>query len=202
MSENQEIKDPLDTGHDYDGIREHDNRLPNWWVAVLLLTMLFGYGYWMYYHVLRTDSAQLTEYGREMDEAAAIAMARARERGAPTDESLTKAASSPSIVDKGATAFKQSCAACHGAQGQGLIGANLTDNYWLHGAKPTEILKTVSDGVAAKGMPAWGPALGAEGVEAVVAYLWTLKGTNVPGKEPQGELASNSPNTAAAQAAQ
>ena len=40
---------PLDTGHDYDGIRELDNQLPNWWLATLLIAMVFGFGYWPYY---------------------------------------------------------------------------------------------------------------------------------------------------------
>lgn len=194
---NQNANDPLDTGHEYDGIREHDNRLPNWWLATLFLTMIFGYGYWMYYHVLRFDKTQSAEYRAEMDEAAAAAVARAKSKGAVTDESLAAMLASQTVLDQGATTFKQSCAACHGDKGQGVIGPNLTDDYWLHGAKPTDILKTIGSGVPSKGMPNWDSALGADGVEAVSVYVLSLKGKHVPGKEPQGELAANLPAAAA-----
>jgi cytochrome c oxidase cbb3-type subunit 3 len=189
-------KSPLDTGHEYDGIREHDNKLPNWWLAMLFLTIVFGYGYWMYYHVLRIDKTQSAEYQAELDEAAAAAVARAKSRGAVNDDSLLALVNSPSSVAQGAATFKQSCAACHGDKGQGVIGPNLTDDYWLHGAKPTDILKTIGGGVPSKGMPTWEPVLGSEGVETVTAYILTLKGKHVPGKEPQGELASNVPQAA------
>ena len=36
-------------------------------------------------------------------------------------------------------------------------------------------------------MPSWGPVLGPAKVSEVVAYVLSLRNTNVPGKEPQGE---------------
>lgn len=190
MSDHSTPDSDLDTGHDYDGIREHDNRLPNWWLATLIVTVVFGYGYWMYFHVMKQGKLSGAEYQAEMDEAAAAARARAKDKGAVTDDALLLLAQSKATVDSGAATFKQSCSPCHGMQAQGLIGPNLTDGFWLHGAKPTDILKTVSTGVAAKGMPAWEPVLGEERIEAVVAFVLTVKNTNVPGKEPQGEPAS------------
>ncbi len=175
-----------DTGHDYDGIREHDNVLPNWWLATLILTMVFGYGYWMYFHVLKAGKLQQAEYQAEMDEAALAAKERAKQRGEVTADYLAQLSQSASIVASGAATFKQSCASCHGAKGEGLIGPNLTDAYWIHGGKATDLLKVVSAGIAAKGMPAWEPVLGADSVHRVVAYLMTVRGSNLPGKAPQG----------------
>jgi cytochrome c oxidase cbb3-type subunit 3 len=83
--------------------------------------------------------------------------------------------------------YQQNCATCHGAEGQGLIGPNLTDNAWLQGGKPVDIHKTIAQGSVAKGMPAWERTLGVERVRAVTAYVLTFKGRNVPGKPPQGE---------------
>jgi cytochrome c oxidase cbb3-type subunit 3 len=181
--------DPLDTGHDYDGIREHDNRLPNWWLFTLFAAIIFGYTYYLYYHVSGEGPSSAQQYRAEMQEAAEKAEALARSRGAVTDDVLLALASNPEAVEKGGAVFKSTCVACHGPQGQGLIGPNLTDDYWLHGGKPTDILKTVTNGVADKGMPSWGPVLGGQTVENVVAYLLTnVKGKHVKGKEPQGEL--------------
>jgi cytochrome c oxidase cbb3-type subunit 3 len=94
-------------------------------------------------------------------------------------------------VQTGRGVFAQSCVACHAANGGGGIGPNLTDSAWIHGSRPTTHLRTmVNEGVLARGMPAWGPQLGHERVQAVVAYVLTLKDTNVAGgKAPQGTAA-------------
>jgi len=174
--------DPTDTGHDYDGIRELDNRLPNWWLATLFATVVFGYGYWFYYHVLDRPGLVATLAAEE----AAIARAQADSKPA-TDEMLIALSKDPETVGQGQALFKQQCVACHGDGGEGKIGPNLTDASWLHGGRPSQIHATVSSGVTAKGMPAWGPVLGAAKVRALAAYLETIKGANLPGKAPEGE---------------
>ncbi len=101
-------------------------------------------------------------------------------------QSLLASSRDPSTVARGARVFSARCAPCHGDRGEGRIGPNLTDAHWLHGGKPLEIFRTVSQGVALKGMPAWGPVLGADKLESAVAFVLTLKGTCVPGKGAQG----------------
>ncbi len=116
---------------------------------------------------------------------------RARARGTVDDAMLTTVAKDPKTIGEGKETFASTCAPCHRADGGGNIGPNLTDGYWLHGNKPSDIYKTVTEGVPAKGMPTWGPVLGEERVEQVVAYVLSIEGTNVTGgKAPQGELAS------------
>ena len=176
-----------DTGHEYDGIRELDNVLPNWWLATLFLTIVFGFGYWAWFEMLHAGPTSREGYAAEIDAAAKVARERAKSQGAVTDDLLVQLSQAPSTVAAGAATFKSTCAACHGAEGQGLIGPNLTDRFWLHGGKPTAILKTVSEGVPSKGMVAWEPSLGADRVQEVVAYVLTLKGKNLAGKEAQGE---------------
>ncbi|MCP3140191.1 c-type cytochrome [Pyxidicoccus xibeiensis] len=167
----------------YDGIEEHDNHLPRWWLFLLWTTIIFAAGYWFWYHVAEVSPGQAGEYAAEVAE-----VARRTSGNTPaSDESLLALAADPTALGGGKAVFQSNCASCHGAQGQGLIGPNLTDPYWMHGGKPVAIHKVVADGVVSKGMPAWGRTLGAERVKAVTAYVLTLKGTNVKGKEPQGE---------------
>jgi cytochrome c oxidase cbb3-type subunit III len=183
MSETQEKGQSL-VKHVFDGIEEHDNRLPNWWLGIMWGTMLFAFGYWFYYQSSGYGPDQRAVYEAEVAE-----LKRVQEKNAPAldDNALAALVQDLPAVEQGKQLFAQQCAACHAAGGQGLIGPNLTDGFWLHGAKPVEIHKTIADGVVAKGMPAWKPTLGPDRVKQLTAYVLTLKGTNVPGKEPQGE---------------
>jgi cytochrome c oxidase cbb3-type subunit 3 len=105
------------------------------------------------------------------------------------DATLYAAVADPGKVKHGAEVFAGKCVACHGDKGQGLIGPNLTDDYWLHGGgSPSEMAKVVREGVAEKGMPPWGPLLSADEVRDVVAFVRSIHGSNPAGaKEPQGE---------------
>ncbi len=171
--------------HVYDDIEEEDNRLPNWWLFILWATVIFAFGYWFYYHSAGLGPGSMEAYKAEAAEAARLA---AKSKPPPTgDETLLAMLNDPQQVQLGQQQFQTQCAACHGAKGQGVIGPNLTDAYWLHGAKPLEIQKVIAEGVVAKGMPSWEKPLGPDRVRAVAAYVLTLKGKNEPGKPPQGE---------------
>ncbi len=173
--------DPLDTGHDYDGIHEHDNRLPNWWLITLFGTIVFGYGYWMAFHVLEAPSA-VARWEAGEAEIAAKAVAT------PADDKVLLALSHDlDLMAKTQLTFKQQCSACHGEHGEGKIGPNLTDSTWIHGPRPTDVYTVISGGVLQKGMPAWRPVLGEERVRALAAYVQTLKGKNLPGRAPEGD---------------
>jgi len=170
-----------DMGHEYDGIREFDNRLPNWWLAVLFITIVFGYAYFFYYHVFDGGKGLWAIYHAEK------ADADARELAIPVDDATIAAIATRSdMMEKAQGIFTSQCAVCHKPDGSGLIGPNLTDGFWLHGNKPSELYQTISKGVAAKGMPTWGPLLCAEKVKMMAAYVTTLKGKNLPGRAPEG----------------
>lgn len=102
-----------------------------------------------------------------------------------TNEGLLAFASRATNVERGSAIYSANCAGCHGGNAAGLSGPNLTDAFWLHGSEPTALYTTIYVGIGAKGMPAWGGALGAQ-VKDVVAYVMSVKDTNVAGKEPQG----------------
>jgi cytochrome c oxidase cbb3-type subunit 3 len=173
----------------YDDIVEHDNKLPLWWQLTLYGTVLFAICYWLGRRLEAIPSPAQT-YSDEVAAQHARDAERARARGTIDDGMLATLAKDPATVAQGKDVFAATCAPCHKPDGGGNIGPNLTDAYWIHGGKPTDIYKTVNEGVTTKGMPTWGPVLGEQRVEAVVAFVISIENTNVPGgKAPQGDLA-------------
>ena len=169
--------------HVYDDIEEADNNLPTWWLLTFYGAIAFGLVYWFYYHEYAIGKLQPQKY----EEAVAAAEA---ERSIVTDESLDALALDESAVAAGQEIFTAQCAACHD-KGQGRIGlgSNLTDEYWVHGGAPTDIHAIVTEGIAEKGMPPWAPILGEQGVNQVVAYVLTMRNTNLEGGKPVEENA-------------
>lgn len=171
--------------HSYDGIQEYDNPLPRWWVYMFWATIVFSIFYWFNIGV-GIGPGRIARY--EAD----VAAARARyptpaESSSP--EELAALAANPQAIETGRQVFVANCASCHKADGGGLIGPNLTDNAWIHGGTLPEIHKTVTEGVLAKGMPPWGKLLKPDQVDAVTAFVASLKGTNPPGaKAPEGTV--------------
>lgn len=176
-----------DTGHEYDGIREQDNKLPRWWLFTLYGAIAFSFAYWLYYHSFDVGKDPREQYAE--DWAAMESERVAREQKAArelSDDTLVTLSKDAAVVARGREIYAANCGACHGDKGQGLVGPNLTDAYWLHGGKPLDTLKVIADGFLPKGMPAWKPVLGMEKVKDVVAYLVTLRGTQAPGKGAEG----------------
>lgn len=182
MSSDQKV-----TMHVYDDIQEEDNQLPNWWLFILFATVVFSFGYWFVYHTIKAMPTPPGIYAQEVKE-----YQTAHPPGEMSDQALAKVIADPAAVEEGKKVFLSTCAACHGQNGEGIVGPNLTDRYWIHGAKPSEIAVSVTNGYAEKGMPSWGKPLGPDKVKKVVAYVTTLKGTtlppNVKAKDPQGDL--------------
>jgi len=173
--------------HDYDGIQEFDNRLPNWWLFILYATIIFSLGYWLFLHTYGVGDTIVEQWEDDMEVASERMLANAS-AGGITDESLRLAAGMPDKVAEGKALFSTYCVVCHGAGGEGLVGPNLTDPYWIHGGRPTDIHRIIADGVPAKGMAAWGSQLGPTRVEKLSIYVVSIMNTNVSGKAPEGEL--------------
>jgi len=166
--------------HVYDGIEEADNSLPLWWLGTFYGAIIIAVFYWIGYQELPIGTNPLEAYGAEMTR-------RASSGGELTNDVLEAVASNPDEVAAGRALFTQHCVACHGTNAEGQIGPNLTDGSWLHGGNGIEVFSTIRDGVPAKSMPNWGPSLGTASVRRLTAFVVSLRGTNVPGKEPQGE---------------
>ena len=177
VTRTDEIQGPII--HEYDGIEEADNDLPKWWLFVFYASIAFACIYWFWYHEYGIDELPSAAYAAEME-------ARAGDQVTP--ELLAALAEDEDAVEAGRALYMTNCVACHAAEGQGQIGPNLTDDYWIHGGSAMDIHGVVATGVLDKGMPPWAGPLGPRGTREVVAYVLTLRSTNVPGKEPQGEL--------------
>lgn len=176
-------------GSNYDGIQEYDNDLPRWWLALFYLTIVFAVVYTLYFE-FGPGLSPVANLEREMGEveAAKKSQTAAVVPAANSEEKLLELVKDASVISRGQQVFATKCVACHGPQGQGLVGPNLTDNYWLHGGKITDMLRTVEEGVLDKGMLAWKALLPADELTAVVAYIYTLRGTNPPNpKAPEGQ---------------
>jgi cytochrome c oxidase cbb3-type subunit III len=174
-------------GHDYDGIHEFDNDLPPWWKYLFYVTIVFSVGYMLHYHVLRSGSLQDEEYQFEMTQAALLHPNLLGGSGEEEDINLT-ALTDATALENGKNLYLQNCSACHGQQGEGTIGPNLADEYWIHGGDVNSIFKTIKYGVTSKGMVAWQGKLSKDQMLEVSSYILTMQGTNPPNaKAPQGE---------------
>lgn len=174
--------------HNYDGIQEYDNPLPGWWLATFYGAIIFSIFYIGYYHY-GSGPSPTEELARDMAEIQAREMnARAKEPG-PTEEFLAAIFQDPARREAGHAIFTERCASCHGPQGGGMIGPNLTDAFWIHGRGTLlDLAGIVSEGVPEKGMPPWKLLLKKEEIHSVVAYVKSLKDSHpANAKEPQGE---------------
>jgi cytochrome c oxidase cbb3-type subunit 3 len=170
--------------HEYDGIRELDNNLPRWWLWLFLLTTIFSLGYIIYYHVAGVGDSSATEYAKEMQaaQAAKAAAVSQFEASIPTLQPSTD----DTIIASGHDLYMKDCAACHRADGGGLVGPDLTSNHWIHGSKFSDNVTVIWNGVPSKGMPTWSNSLKASEIYAVASYIYTLRGAKLatPGKPP------------------
>lgn len=178
------MTDPANAPHDdtlrphtFDGIQEYDKRLPRWWLLTLYGTVAFAAAYWAYYHAYGIGTAPTKALEQEM---AANTAAAAKKAGVIDDDALYRMSRDASAVAAGKTTFETTCAACHKPDLTGLIGPNLKDNEWIHGGKPMDAVKVITEGVLAKGMPPWGPMLGKQKISEVVAYIYSF---HAPGEE-------------------
>lgn len=178
--------------HDYDGIKELDNHLPPWWSYLFYVTIVFGIFYVIFYHVTDTLPLQEKEYEIEMAEAAAMAQMREAEAaasGTAFSEEDIELTTDPDVLASGAKIFGSQCVACHKADAGGMIGPNLTDDYWLHGGDIKSVYKTISEGVPGTTMIPWKSSMSGEDMAALANYIKSIRGTNPPdAKAPEGEL--------------
>lgn len=166
--------------HEYDGIQEADNPLPKWWVQLFLVCVVFAVVYTPLVHVFNLLPKDYL--ARDMAKAAFAAEQREAEL-------VASGYYDQDPVAAGKKYFGTFCVSCHGSYGEGGIGPNLTDNFWIHGPEEVNITTTIVNGVAAKGMPTWGPILGERKIKMITAYVMTLWNTPPPtaGKKAEGE---------------
>ncbi len=175
--------------HDYDGIRELDNVLPPWWVNLFYATIIFGLIYIVRFHVVG-DYTQAEEFNQEV--ALANIEIEKNQAANPVEEvtfdKVTLLTDAESLA-KGKEIFTNACAACHKADGGGVVGPNLTDEFWINGGGIKNVFKLIAEG--SKNNPTmvgWAKTLGTKEVQKVSSYVLSLQGTKPAGAKPaEGE---------------
>jgi cytochrome c oxidase cbb3-type subunit 3 len=180
----------LDLGHDYDGIRELNNRLPPWWLYGFYLTIVVAGIYLWRYHVSHTAPSSKEEFEREVASAEMKVARYLKAKGDNVDENTVTLLTGAEDIAAGKAIFvnPQYCITCHRADGGGNVGPNLTDDYWINGGSIQDVFKTIKYGTT-KGMRSWQDELSAKQMAQVASYVKSIHGTNPPNpKEQQGEL--------------
>jgi cytochrome c oxidase cbb3-type subunit 3 len=174
--------------HDYDGIKELDNALPPWWKYGFYITIVVAVFYILKFEVWHTGMNPTQEYAAEMTAAKIQTDAYLAAAKDNVDEnSVTQLDAAGAAAGK--EIFTKTCVACHLAEGQGSVGPNLTDDYWIHGGGIKDIFKTIKYGYPDKGMQSWQSTYSPVQIQQLASYIRTLKGTNPPNpKAPQGDL--------------
>ena len=183
----EEEKD-LMIDHEFDGIKELDNPVPGWFNFLFYGSIAVGIMYFVTYHVTHWGQSQEQEYATEMKQAAAEQKVYLAKSANKIDESSVKVITEAATLDAGKAVYNASCVACHGDKGQGVVGPNLTDDFWIHGGSISNVFKTIKYGVPEKGMMSWEKTLSPKQISEVSNYILSLKGTTPANpKEPQGE---------------
>lgn len=176
------------TDHEYDGIRELDNRLPPWWLYGFYFTIAFAAVYLFRFYFMDMPT-QDDEYQAEMIQAREDVKVYLASLDNLIDESSVTLTLESADINAGKAIYDANCAVCHLSDGGGSVGPNFTDKYWLHGGDIASIFKTIKYGVPSKGMISWESQLSPKKMQQVASYIYTMEGTTpANGKDPQGEL--------------
>ena len=163
--------------HDYDGIKELDNNLPPWWKYGFYLTIITSIVYLSSYHVTHSSKSSQEEYEAEIAQAEASVNAYRAKMAMNVDETNAQFLTDADKIASGKAQFVKNCVVCHGPEGQGLVGPNLTDKHWFYGNKAGDLFKIVKNGTN-KGMKAWKDELSPVDIQNVISFIHTLQGTH------------------------
>jgi cytochrome c oxidase cbb3-type subunit 3 len=173
--------------HEYDGIRELDNKIPPWFHFLFYGTIAWGIIYMLVFHVFSDGQVQTKEYNAEIQQASAERQILIKSGVFLNEESVYELKDAASLAE-GKEIFTKNCVTCHAADGGGVVGPNLTDDFWIDGGGIKNIFKTIKYGVPAKGMISWQTQLDPKKMQAVASFIISLHGTKPANpKAPEGE---------------
>ncbi|MGE5682692.1 MAG: cbb3-type cytochrome c oxidase N-terminal domain-containing protein [Bacillota bacterium] len=171
----------------FDGIRELNNKIPPWFNILFYGTIIFSLIYLLTFHVFKTGKLSIDEYNEEMQAADLQKEILFRTGKLITENNVTQLKDAGAL-QSGKDVYVSKCSVCHGRQGEGLVGPNLTDDYWIHGGSIKDVFRIIKYGVPAKGMLTWQNQLSPREIQDVASYVLSLHGTNPPNaKPPQGD---------------
>ncbi|MGB7344196.1 MAG: cbb3-type cytochrome c oxidase N-terminal domain-containing protein [Pirellulaceae bacterium] len=171
------------TDHAYDGIEEYDNPLPGWWKWLFIASIVFSPFYWIYYHSGTAGRSVEDQYGIALAENTRLQFAEIGDLQ-PDTVTIAKFMGKDSWVKVGKSVFRANCISCHGREGEGKVGPNLTDEAFKNVKTLGDIAKVINNGAGNGAMPKWSNRLHVNEVVMVSAYVASLRGTNVEGGRP------------------
>ncbi len=173
--------------HEYDGIRELDNKIPPWFHFLFYGTIVWGIVYMLVFHVFNDGQVQSNEYLAEIQQASVERQILIKSGVFLNEESVYELKDAASLAE-GKEIFTKNCVTCHAADGGGVVGPNLTDDFWIDGGGIKNIFKTIKYGVPAKGMISWQTQLDPKKMQAVSSFIISLHGTKPANpKAPEGQ---------------
>jgi cytochrome c oxidase cbb3-type subunit 3 len=193
MSEDktQRYEDKIIEGYEYDGITEYDNPCPAWLMYIFYFTALLAIFFVGYHFGSHSKDELMGAYAIKLKEAQTQTEISTSTQQTEVNESeLLVLLQDPAALAEGVEIFGELCALCHGESGEGMIGPNLIDNYWLHGkGKISDIAVSIRSGIPDNGMAAWEDRIPEQQILHIAAYIKSVQGTIVENaKEPDGEL--------------
>jgi cytochrome c oxidase cbb3-type subunit 3 len=180
--------------HEYDGIQELNNPMPPWWLYGFYFTIALSVVYLLYYHIPGWGPSQFDEYEAEMAYAEQRYQPSADQPPAVNFAELAILSDEASIAAGKAlyAAPRNLCTTCHGQNAEGLVGPNLTDDFWIHGCDLESIVYSIKNGYPSLGMIAYGSGAPLTDTELhqLSSYIISLRGTNpVNAKQPEPDRA-------------
>lgn len=173
--------------HEYDGIQEYDQKLPNWWLIALWISIFSFIIYYTVYYTLDLSPSFTEQMDQTVEEVQAKRQAALEKTLSQlNDDSLVNTwSTNPEIVAAGEKIYGSMCAACHGADYKangGTTGRALDDGIWEYGSKPMDVFKIINEGSPADSaglngmkMAAWGKTgLTPKQVAEVTAFLISI----------------------------
>jgi cytochrome c oxidase cbb3-type subunit 3 len=173
--------------HAYDGIREYDNPLPAWWSWIFIGTIVFS-GFYFFMAMAMDTNVLSATYAYDQDVLADTERTFASKVFKPDAKTLMELQHDDRMLSVGKSIFQTNCAQCHGRNAEGLVGPNLTDNYYIHVKRIEDFPDVITNGRKSNTMPAWKNKLSPNQIVVVGAYVASLRGTNLPGKPPEGTV--------------
>lgn len=180
---------PLIPDHEYDGIQEYDNPTPGWWHLIWFGTIVFSVGYWVVYE-MGDALPGIQEICAAEQNAENQRLFAALGELKPDEPTIARLMGQERWMSLGSSIFRANCASCHGSNGEGNVGPNMTDDSYKNIAGLADFPKVIREGAANLAMPAWKGRLNENEIVLVSAYAATLRGKNLPGKSPEGQPAA------------
>lgn len=176
-------QEPQKTDHSYDGIEEYDNPLPGWWKWIFLGSIAFSPLYLMYFHGGASGRSVEDIYNVALADNTRLQFAEIGELE-PDADTIVEYMHKPSWVKVGQSVFRTNCISCHGREGEGQVGPNLTDQMYKNVKKIEDIAMVINNGAGGGAMPKWSNRLHPNEVVLVSAYVASLRGQDLPSARP------------------